>query len=116
MPSASSSASGGSWSTEPAPGWWHSQHTREAARTLARAVRQRRPVRPRLRATPALPLDTSEQVSDAAHMARAYVELPYGWGPQRLIITAWRRAGYDVDRLVCEPISPDLLIFNGVRP
>lgn len=44
------------------------------------------------------------------------MELPYGWGPQRLIITAWRRAGYDVDRLVCEPLSPDLLIFNGVRP
>jgi hypothetical protein len=49
-------------------------------------------------------------------MARAFVELPYGWGPQRWIITAWRNAGYDVARLVCTEPDPDLLIFNGVRP
>lgn len=48
-------------------------------------------------------------------MARVYVELPDGWGPQRLIITAWRDAGYRVDRLVTV-YGPDLLVFNGVVP
>lgn len=51
-------------------------------------------------------------------MARAYVELPYGWGPSRLVLVAFRRAGYQVDRLVGSgyPEDPDLLIFDGVRP
>lgn len=25
---------------------------------------------------------------------RIYVELPDGWGPSRVIVTAWERAGY----------------------
>lgn len=49
-------------------------------------------------------------------MALAYVELADGWGPQRMVITAWKNAGYEVARLVCGPPEPDLLIFNGVRP
>jgi hypothetical protein len=51
-------------------------------------------------------------------MARAYVELPEGWGPSRLILVAWRRAGYDVDQLVGlgYPEDPDVIIFNGKRP
>jgi hypothetical protein len=49
-------------------------------------------------------------------MARAFVELPEGWGPQRLIMTRWRNAGYRVDRLVTGSREPDLLIFDGVRP
>lgn len=28
---------------------------------------------------------------------RAYVELPQGWGPAQVIITAWLRAGYQVE-------------------
>jgi hypothetical protein len=51
-------------------------------------------------------------------MARAFVELPYGWGPQRIVLTAWKRAGYDVQVLkgLGYPDDPDMLIFNGVRP
>lgn len=43
------------------------------------------------------------------------MELPYGWGPSQVVLTAWRTAGYEVDRLVCSP-DPDVMIFNGVRP
>lgn len=30
-------------------------------------------------------------------MARAYIELPAGWGPGRVIITAVQAAGYDCE-------------------
>jgi hypothetical protein len=49
-------------------------------------------------------------------MAIAYVELPDGWGPSRVILVAWKRAGYDVSKLMCEPLSPNLLLLNGKRP
>jgi hypothetical protein len=57
-------------------------------------------------------------VFDAGRMARAYVELPEGWGPSRLILVAWKRAGYDVSRLVGlgYPEDPDVLLLNGIRP
>lgn len=29
-------------------------------------------------------------------MARAHIELPPGWGPARLLMTAWENAGYQV--------------------
>lgn len=60
----------------------------------------------------------SNMCANLCGMARAWVELPHGWGPQQVIITAWKRAGYKADRLVCggDVDDPDLLIFNGVRP
>jgi hypothetical protein len=30
---------------------------------------------------------------------RVYVELPPGWGPSRVILTAWKRAGYHVNEI-----------------
>jgi hypothetical protein len=35
-----------------------------------------------------------ERLFDNASVARAYVELPDGWGPQRMVIVAFQRAGY----------------------
>jgi hypothetical protein len=48
MPWAVRVASGGSWSTSPAPSWPHSQQMRDVSSTCLRAVRQRWPVRPGL--------------------------------------------------------------------
>ena len=56
------------------------------------------------------------QMFDDARMARAYVELPEGWGPSRIILVAWKRAGYDVSKLMCTPLGPNLLLLNGRRP
>lgn len=52
---------------------------------------------------------------DDRRMARAYVELPEGWGPSQVILVAWRDAGYEVARLKCSP-DPDLLLLNDKRP
>lgn len=30
---------------------------------------------------------------------RVYVELPDGWGPGQVILTAWQQAGYRVDEV-----------------
>lgn len=30
---------------------------------------------------------------------RVYVELPEGWGPSQVVLTAWRRAGYPVEQV-----------------
>jgi hypothetical protein len=49
-------------------------------------------------------------------MAIAYVELPEGWGPSRVILVAWKRAGYAVSKLMCTPPDPNLLLLNGKRP
>lgn len=61
------------------------------------------------------PLDISERLFDHARVARAFIELPDGWGPSRVVLVAWRTAGYDVQQLV-RSAGPDLLIFNDVRP
>ena len=56
-----------------------------------------------------------EPAFDDVRVARAYVELPDGWGPQRMVIVACERAGYRVEVHRRFGNSPDrLLLFPTV--
>jgi hypothetical protein len=57
-----------------------------------------------------------ERSFDDDRVARAYVELPEGWGPARIVIVAWRNAGYDVAELRRLGTGPNLMLLNGRRP
>jgi hypothetical protein len=44
---------------------------------------------------------------------RAYVELPQGWGPAQMIITAWLRAGYHVEEHRSIATGTRYLVIGG---
>ena len=49
-------------------------------------------------------------------MARAWVELPEGWGPQRVITVAWQRGGYSVERHVSMATGEArLMVFGNAK-
>lgn len=52
--------------------------------------------------------------STLSPMARAYVEeLPHEWGDRQVIITAWRAAGYRVEREVSLGSGKSRLVVSG---
>jgi len=54
-----------------------------------------------------------ERVVDTGSVARAYVELPDGWGDSRVIRVAWERAGYRVQEQRTFGNGPNRLIVSG---
>lgn len=44
---------------------------------------------------------------------RVYVELPPAWGPGQAILTAWRRAGYEVDEVRALGLGERRMIVRG---